>query len=76
MKPYYEHGGITIYNGDCREVLPTLEPQSVRLLWTDPPYGHGNQDGDLQAARVRDNVKGARKREAVAIANDDRNGLT
>ena len=26
MKPYYEHGGITIYHGDCREVLPTLGP--------------------------------------------------
>ena len=24
MKPYYEHGGITIYHGDCREVLPLL----------------------------------------------------
>lgn len=72
MKPYYEDAkaGIVIYHGDCREVLPELERQSVRLLWTDPPYGHGNQDGDLQAARVRDNVKGARKREAVAIAND------
>lgn len=70
MEPYYEHGGITIYHGDCREVLPTLEAESVRLLWTDPPYGHGNQDGDLQAARVRDGVKGARKRPTEAIAND------
>src|SRR6185312_15730740 len=24
MKPYYEHGGITIYHGDCREVLGCL----------------------------------------------------
>lgn len=24
MKPYYEHAGITIYHGDCREVLPQL----------------------------------------------------
>ncbi|MGA3168342.1 MAG: site-specific DNA-methyltransferase [Terriglobia bacterium] len=24
MKPYYQHAGITIYHGDCREVLPTL----------------------------------------------------
>jgi hypothetical protein len=23
VKPYYEHAGITIYHGDCREVLPT-----------------------------------------------------
>lgn len=36
MNPYYEHGGITIYHGDCREVLPGL---SADLLLTDPPYG-------------------------------------
>ena len=37
MKPYYDHDDITIYHGDCREILPTLEP--VDLVWTDPPYG-------------------------------------
>jgi len=36
MKPYYDHDGITIYHGDCREILPTLEP--VDLVLTDPPY--------------------------------------
>ncbi len=71
MKPYYDDGnGIQIFHGDCLEVLPTLKRGSVRLLWADPPYGHGNQNGDLQSARVRDNVRGARKREPVAIAND------
>lgn len=39
MKPYYESHGITIYHGDCREVLPTIEPGTVDLLLTDPPYG-------------------------------------
>ena len=37
MKPYYEQDGIVIYHGDCRDVLPTLEP--VDLVLTDPPYG-------------------------------------
>jgi len=37
MKPYYEHAGITIYHGDCREILPELE--KVDLVLTDPPYG-------------------------------------
>lgn len=37
MKPYYEENGITIYNADCREVLPTLP--TADLLLTDPPYG-------------------------------------
>lgn len=37
-KPYYEDkdAGITIYHGDCREILPTLEP--VDLVLTSPPY--------------------------------------
>lgn len=37
MKPYYEEKGIVIYHGDCREVLPTLEP--VDAVVVDPPYG-------------------------------------
>ena len=36
MTPYYEHAGITIYHGDCRDILPHLEP--VDLVLTDPPY--------------------------------------
>ena len=39
MKPYYEHDGITIYHGDCREVLPTLGEKVVTIA--DPPYGNG-----------------------------------
>lgn len=36
MKPYYDRGGVTIYCGDCREILPQLGP--VDLLFTDPPW--------------------------------------
>ena len=44
-KPYYEEAGVTIYHGDCREILPMLEP--VDMFFTDPPYGHNNNNGDL-----------------------------
>lgn len=37
-KPYYSHGGITIYHGDCREILPQIEKG---LIVTDPPYNVG-----------------------------------
>ena len=37
MKPYYEEKGITIYHGDCRDILPSLP--KVDLVLTDPPYG-------------------------------------
>ena len=39
MKPYYEASGVTIYHGDCREVLP--EVSGVGLAVTDPPYVFG-----------------------------------
>lgn len=39
--PYYDASGITIYHGDCREILPTLEP--VDLVLTDPPYNVANR---------------------------------
>ena len=39
MKPYYEHTGITIYHGDCLEIMPTLPASSVDLVLCDLPYG-------------------------------------
>lgn len=38
--------GITVIHGDCRDVLPLLEPGSVDLVLTDPPYGVGFQYTD------------------------------
>lgn len=37
--PYYQDDLVTIYHGDCREVLAELPPVSVDVLLTDPPYG-------------------------------------
>ncbi len=41
MKPYYDHNGITIYCGDCREVLLDMDTDSIDAVVTDPPYGIG-----------------------------------
>jgi site-specific DNA-methyltransferase (adenine-specific) len=37
VKPYYEEDGITIYHGDCRDILWLLP--KVDFVLTDPPYG-------------------------------------
>jgi hypothetical protein len=37
MKPYYQDDAVTIYHGDCREIMPQLP--KVDLVVTDPPYG-------------------------------------
>lgn len=38
LTPYYERAGITIYHGDCRDVLPQLKVTFDAVV-TDPPYG-------------------------------------
>ena len=36
MKPYYEEGGVTIYHGDCRDIIPQLGP--IETVITDPVW--------------------------------------
>lgn len=40
MTPYYEHGGITIWHGDCRVVLPLVRAECIV---SDPPWGADTQ---------------------------------
>jgi DNA modification methylase len=51
--PYYQDEHSTIYHGDCREILPLLEP--VDLVLTDPPYGIG--EGDRASKRTSNTIK-------------------
>jgi len=49
-EPYYQHKGITIYNGDCLEILPELTDNSIDMLLTDPPYGYSFMGKDWDKA--------------------------
>jgi len=42
-QPYYDDGQVTIYNADCRDVLPHLD--GIDLVFTSPPYNLGNTTG-------------------------------
>ncbi len=44
MKPYYQDDAVTIYHGDCREILPTMD--KVDLVLADPPYGINGAAGN------------------------------
>lgn len=53
-KPYYQDDYCTIYNADCREILPFLDP--VDLVLTDPPYGM-NFQSNFRSVK-HDKIKG------------------
>ncbi len=61
MKPYYEDDSCTIYHGDCREILPSLEAD---VLVTDPPYGiawkqhGGGVNGKTRGSRRHGGIAG------------------
>ena len=38
LAPHYQHGGVSIYHGDCRKVLPQLPEKSAHCCVTSPPY--------------------------------------
>jgi site-specific DNA-methyltransferase (adenine-specific) len=43
MRPYYEDESVTLYHGDCLDVLPTIT--DVDLIVTSPPYNLGVTTG-------------------------------
>jgi site-specific DNA-methyltransferase (adenine-specific) len=67
MKTYYEQGGIAIYHGDCREILPTLEAGSIDTVITDPPYGIWYKSGPIS----RNSISSTGKRFSIEIDGDD-----
>jgi site-specific DNA-methyltransferase (adenine-specific) len=45
VTPYYSDKWVTIYHGDCREILPSIDVK-VDLVLTDPPYGISGGKGN------------------------------
>lgn len=64
MTPYYDEDGITIYHGDCREVLPDLDC-TFDVIATDPPYSSG---GFQESGKSNGSV-GTRGTETVQYDN-------
>lgn len=41
MHPYYHNSGVTIYHGNCEQLLPSIP--KARLIFTSPPYNLGGR---------------------------------
>lgn len=45
MTPYYQDDAVTIYHGDCRDLIRKI-PEQITLVLSDPPYGVGIEYGN------------------------------
>ena len=49
---FYENDWVTLFEGDCTEVLQTLPEQSVDMIFADPPYNLSNGGITCHAGRM------------------------
>lgn len=61
-----------ILEGDCLEIMKGMDSGSIDLIFTDPPYGHNNNNGDLISRREAALGRGEYnpERDNRPIAND------
>jgi hypothetical protein len=79
-EPYYQDESVTLYLGDCLDVLRTLEADSIDAIVTDPPAGIAFMDrewDDFRRARNpadvgRDNVFGRTSAHGPEYGRRDR----
>lgn len=71
LRPYYEDSAVTLYHGDCREIVPYVEFDATV---SDPPYGVLSEAGSAATRRSGGNRDSgviawdvAPKRELLAL---------
>jgi len=52
MQKVYEKGDITLFQGDCIDILNKATPESVDMIFADPPYMLSNGGITCQAGKV------------------------
>lgn len=60
--PYYQDDSVTLYYGDCLEVMNQLGERSIDAVLTDPPYSSGGR---------RENARSLRKSMLRETEDDD-----
>ena len=68
LTPYYEDGEIVLYHGDCRTILPHLDP--VDHVVTDPPYSRDLYLSFRTNKGARGSDRGYATKNYRALANE------
>jgi hypothetical protein len=78
-RPYYDRDGVTLFHGDCRQILPLLIAAGgmFDLALSDPPYGvkintrFRETRGGGRRQIGHGGARGARRKNYPAIIGDD-----
>lgn len=72
VTPYYDADGVTLWHGDCLDVLATLADESVDITVTSPPYNMGLVPGGNGRGMYRPGAsnKAGRFREGYGAHTD------
>ena len=49
---YYQTGSVTLYHGDCLEILSNIQGDSIEMIFSDPPYNLSNGGITCHAGRM------------------------
>ena len=64
IEPYYQDESVTLYHGDCREVLPSIE-EAYDVVAMDPPYSSG---GFQESGKSSGSI-GTRSNDVIVMDN-------
>ena len=68
MTVYYEDDRVTLYHGDCREVMATMPDRHVHAVLTDPPYTERTHG---MAKTNKGKGHGVKALDFAAVTDDD-----
>ncbi len=68
-EPYYSDELVTLYLGDCLEIMAAMEPASIGAVLTDPPYSSGGRRENARSIR-KSMLRGERYSDETWIHGD------
>ena len=72
--PYYSHDGITIYHGDCWEVLPELPPVSLVIASGLNAWPCRELPADANTLRIELMTKGRERKLGFGVLSRKESG--
>jgi site-specific DNA-methyltransferase (adenine-specific)/modification methylase len=71
LQPYYQDDFVTLYHGDCEEIISEL-PFGASLLLTDPPYGISYESNHNSGWKDPVHVRWRKHENFPGIIGDDK----